>query len=126
MVSRPGTSMLFSRRSSVSMSSSGASAPREAVVGVLEPAAGQRLLARLDRTDDLGRVAWVERANVAAVDGSHRSHVAGAEALEVADLGVVQVLVLGRLLDGVEHAPRTLRPARDAGADIHVVAPHRR
>src|SRR5437764_773876 len=117
---RPGTLMLFSRRSSVSMAL-GPPSPRQPVVRVAEAAAWQRRTAGADRLDDLVRVTRLERADVAAVDRGHRRHVARAEALESADLGVLERLLPRLVLQRLEHAARALGHARDAGAHVHVV-----
>src|SRR3954471_21332286 len=104
MPPRPGTLMLFSRRSSESMAGAlGASSPRQAVVGVAEAAAGQRRAAGADRLDDLVGVARLERPDVTAVDRGHRRHVARAEAFEGADLGVLERLLLRLVLQRLEH-----------------------
>src|SRR3954470_9273225 len=123
MPARPGTLMLFRRRSSESMAGAlGASSPGQAEVGVAEAAARERRAAGADRLDDLARVAPLERADVASVDRRHRRHVARAEAFERAYLRVLERLLLGLVLDRLEHAPRLLRHARDARADVHVAA----
>src|SRR5687767_7914863 len=90
---------------------------------VTEPPAGQRLLAALERLDDLLGVAWLKRSDVAAVHRRHRRHVARAEALELAYVDVVEVLA--GLLDRVVDRLRVLRHARDARADPYVLAADR-
>src|SRR2546423_14523252 len=90
--------------------------PRKAVVGVLEAAPRQRRAALLDRGHDLRCVARVERADEATVDRRHRRHVAGAEALGLADLGVLEVRILGGLGGGLVHPPGGPPVARHAPA----------
>src|SRR4051812_45957136 len=99
----PGRLMLFSRRSSVSMGLSGPPSPRQAVVGIAQPTARERRAAGADRLHDLVRVRRLERPDVAPVDRGHRRHVARSEALEGADLGVLERLLLGLALDRLEH-----------------------
>ncbi len=60
--------------------------PRQLVVGVLEPAAGQDRPLLADRSHQLVCVGVVERADVAPVDRGHGGHVARAQALELAHL----------------------------------------
>src|SRR5688572_1053925 len=90
---------------------------------VAEPPSGQRRLAALQRFDDLLRVAGLEWADVAPVHRRHRGHVARAEALELTDVDVVEVLA--RVLDRVVDSLGVPRQARDARADPDVLAADR-
>src|SRR3954471_12856409 len=101
-------------------SSSGTRPPRQLVVGVAQAAAGQHLPPLLDREHELRRILARERTDVAPVDGCHRSHVAGAEALELANLHALEADVLGGLLDGVVDLDSLPQVARDGGADVEV------
>ena len=76
------------------------------VARVLEPAPRHHGLARLELADHLGRVLDRQRPHVAPVERRHRRHVAGAEALELA-----QVHVLPR---PAPPPPRRARRTRDA------------
>src|SRR3954471_15792891 len=97
--------MFFRRRSSsITGSPSSAASPGQPVVGVLEAAARQHRAALLHRGDDLLSVARVERTDIASVDGRHGRHVARTEALELADVGVLELLLLGLLLDRLQHS----------------------
>src|SRR4051812_22260004 len=92
--------MSFSPKNSVRMrTSSGTRPPRQLVVLIAEAAARQDLLALLDLQDELGRVLACQRSNEAAVDRRHRRHVAGAQALELADLDALEAGDVSRLLD---------------------------
>src|SRR5947209_14566012 len=77
--------------------------PREPVALVAEAAAGKDVAAFLHRQHELGGVAALQRADVAAVDGRHRGHVTGAQALELAYLDVLEADHVGGLLDRVVH-----------------------
>src|SRR5205809_7850307 len=101
MVAMSGSLTFLSSRSS-SITRSGPPARRQAMVGVLEAAAGQHRAALLHRGHDLLGVARVERPHVAAVHRGHRRHVARAQALEAADLGVLEPLLAGLLLDRLQ------------------------
>ena len=95
------------------------------VAGIRQAAPGERLAALDQRGHELARVALGERADVAAVDRRHRCHVARAQALELAQLDVLEPLLAGlradRLVDGLGVA----QVAGDAGAHVDVAAPDR-
>src|SRR3954453_21259967 len=115
MVARSPLSTCFRSRGSVMLMPSGPPAPGQPVVGVAQSAVGQYRAPVADRVDDLVGVARVERADVAPVDRLPRRHIAGAGALELSYLGVLQSLA--RLLDGVVDALGARHHAGDAGAD---------
>ena len=80
----------------------------------------QRGLAVADLLREDRHLLELDRPDVDAVDAGHRRDVAGAEALEVAD---VDVGVLGHLvLDRVEQLVAAAQRARDVRADVDAVA----
>src|SRR5689334_20314351 len=100
--------------------SSGTRPPGQLVVGVAEPAPRQDLPTILDLDDELASVVGRQGPYVAAVHRRHRRHVAGAEALELADLYVLEASDLGGLLDRLVDVLRLPQMAGDRGADVHV------
>ena len=92
------------------------------VARVLEPAPRHHRLAGLQLADRLGRVLHGQRAHVAPVEGRHRRHVAGAEALELAQVQVGDALRLRLLGERVVDAARVPQVAGDARAHVHVAA----
>src|SRR4051812_49166660 len=101
MVASPGSSM---PSRSTRVSAIRAVLPRELEALVAEPAAGQRLAPLAQGGDHLRRLARVDRPDVAVVDRGHRRHVARAEALEAADVRVLEVAA--RLLQRLEQRLR--------------------
>ena len=106
---------------------SGADGDGSAAAGVgsrvLPRALGQRLcLPRADSPSrsSAGDLVELDRPDVDAVDGGHRRDVAGAEALEVADVDVGVLAV--SCLDRGEQLVGPAQRARDVRADVDVVA----
>jgi hypothetical protein len=82
-------------------------------------------LAVLDLADHLGRVAGGQRSHVASVDRCHRCHVARAEALELAQVEVLDPLRARLVGERLVDEPRVPQVAGDAGAHVHVAAARR-
>src|SRR3954453_5108756 len=111
----------FSPKNSVRMrTSSGTRPPGQLVVRIAEAPAGQDLPALLDLQHELGRVLARQGPDEAAVDRRHRRHVARAEALELADLDVLDAGDLSRLLDRDIDLFGLAQMAGDRGAHVHV------
>ena len=70
--------------------------------GSPSPRPGSTVSPAFTLAHDLGRVVGRERPDVAAVDRGHRGHVARAEALELADLDVLEALRPGLVGERVE------------------------
>src|SRR6266571_1857118 len=97
--------------------------PRKLEALVAQAAAGQRLAPLLDSGHHLWGLAWVDRPHEPVVDRCHRRHVARPQALETADVHVLEVAT--RLLQRLEQRLRIAQLAGHAGAYVHLMAAER-
>src|SRR3954447_5143079 len=102
------------------LTSSGTGPPWQLVVGIAQAAPGQHFAPLLDRQHELGSVRALERPDEAAVDRSHRRHVAGAETFELAHLDVLEADHVGGFLDRGVDLVGLAQVAGDRGAHVHV------